>query len=80
MLMLKKKKKRLSDIRNIRAKFWDVMECNDNLKENRNIRSRFFMKMVNCHQIVIYTVISYTENMFTFYTINLYPPGTLPGR
>lgn len=55
-VILKKKKKRLSGIRNIRAKFWDVMECNDNLKENRNIRSRFFMKMVNCHQIVIYTI------------------------
>lgn len=41
-----KKKKRLSGIRNIRAKFWGVMEWNDNLKENRNIRSRFFMKMV----------------------------------
>ena len=39
------KKKRLSDIRNIRARFWHVMEWNDNLKENRNIR-RFFMKMV----------------------------------
>ena len=34
------KKKKV--IRNIRAKFWDVMEWNDNLKENRNIRSRFF--------------------------------------
>lgn len=43
---VKKKKKRLSGIRNIRAKFWGVMEWNDNLKENRNIRSRFFMKMV----------------------------------
>lgn len=45
-------------IRNIRAKFWDVMEWNGNLKENRNIRSRFFMKMVNCHQIVIYTILA----------------------
>ena len=41
MLMLKKKGGGLSGIRNIRAKFWDCY-----LKENRNIRSRFFIKMV----------------------------------